>query len=756
MRSRTDRWARTAVAAALTAFLLPPGGPGCGSPDEGLRGGPPFRRMLIDAQPPGGPDCCTDVGCLGDINGDGYVDVVIGAENASAAGLVWYAYPTWRRHPVATGQFTTDGRTTDVDGDGDTDIVTCDHGSGIYWYENPSDEDAQQWNAHLVGPGYAHDVETADLDGDGDLDIVTCDKQRVVVWERTGKDAWRALEVSARPGEGIALADLDADGNLDVIYGASWLEARVPLAEGAWAEHTIDPGWHSETRVRAADLNADGRLDVVLSVSESDGPLAWFEAPPDPVSGPWRRHDIAPGPFTGVHSLQVADFDLDGDPDVAMAEMHTSAKQRVLLFLKNGESWQAQTISRAGSHNLQVADIDADGDVDMVGKNFGGPERPVEWWENLTAPSDWVYFAADDRRPRDQLEKTGLVFTDVDRDGDHDIVAGSYFYRNPGAAITTRWDRTRLPDNVDVYFAAEVDGDRACDLVGVSGNALVWIESKDSAATTWEVRSVGSVPEGRTQGYTEAQIVAGGKPELVFTRGKALSLAQLPTGANESGPWPIAQISAQTEEEGVAAGDIDRDGDVDVAAVFQDGHQVIWLENPGESGEIGGSWRAHVIGPSPTGQWLDRVAVADVDGDSRPDVIVTEETQDWEYNAHIYWFRAPADAAGGTWTRHAVTLLRSVNSMDVADMDGDGDVDIVAAEHTDQHDADGAPDNLTAVFENVDGGKRWIVRPVDVSSHSSHLGARLCDLDGDGDLDMASIAWWQYEFLHVWLNAAGR
>jgi hypothetical protein len=44
---------------------------------------------------------------------------------------------------------------------------------------------------------------------------------------------------------------------------------------------------------------------------------------------------------------------------------------------------------------------------------------------------------------------------------------------------------------------------------------------------------------------------------------------------------------------------------------------------------------------------------------------------------------------------------------------------------------------------------------VDVGPRSSHLGARACDLDGDGDLDLVSTAWRQFRTLHAWYNPGG-
>ena len=151
-------------------------------------------------------------------------------------------------------------------------------------------------------------------------------------------------------------------------------------------------------------------------------------------------------------------------------------------------------------------------------------------------------------------------------------------------------------------------------------------------------------------------------------------------------------------------------------------------------------------------EWLDRIALADVNGDGRLDIVSTEETQDWDYNATLFWLEAPADPALDSWTRHDVIVLRSINSLDTADVDGDGDLDIVTAEHTDQREADGAADNLTVLLENSGTGGRWTARPIDIGSRSSHLGARLCDVDADGDLDVVSLGWRQFATFHLWLN----
>jgi len=742
---------RTFVGILCIAILLSAGG--CKPAEES--GTPFFRQWTIDPRPNTGKDCCTDVLMIGDINGDGAQDVVIGAQDAKGASLVWYQYPTWEKHAVGSGEFTTDGQLADIDGDGDLDIVigASPEGKGeLVWFENRLAAGQENWIRHEVGKGYVHDVVVGDVNGDGKLDIVTCDKKKAVLWIQVTPDRFEEYVIVQRPGEGIALADMDGDGDLDLVFGGSWLE-NSGFANGArpWRVHPISPKWHSETRVVVADMNKDGKPDVVLSVSEGKGALSWFESPKDPRSGAWFEHPIDMEVLTGTHSLQVADFDGDGNLDVLAAEMHTSRKKRVLVYLNRGGTFEPIVLSRAGSHNMRIGDIDVDGDIDIVGKNYAGSGRVVEIWENLTSDAKkWAYLSIDTNRPDRQKEKMGLVFADADGDGFPDVIAGSFLYHNPGGDLRGKWRKTLIVDEkMDIFFAIEVDGDPFPDLIGIMDGTVYWNEATDAKATAWKARPVGQVAAGgRTQGHVAAKLVPGAKPQLIFTRGKNLYVLEIPDDP-QAVMWPLHRISTRIEEEGIAVGDIDRDGDLDIAAVSADGHHVVWLEN---LGSLSAEWRVHVVGGQVDSSkvWIDRIALADLNGDGRLDVIATEERQDLELRAHLYWFECPPGPATGPWKRHTIIRHRSLNSMDIGDVDGDGRPDIVVAEHTDLQKSEGAPDNLTAIYLNRKGAGAWVPHVIERGPHSSHLGARLIDLDKDGVPEIVSIAWNQYRHIHLW------
>jgi hypothetical protein len=346
----------------------------------------PFDHVTIDKDGPRDPW----IKIVGDINGDRFPDVIIGGRSGP---LVWYAYPKWEKTVVALGGYdAVDGEVGDVDRDGDLDIVM----GGVFWYENPRPEGNPKkgpWRAHKIGSHQSHDVEVADLDGDGDLDVVTRGQSgfgsnagnRILLWGQNTPTSWSMRVIDCPHGEGLTLADMDRDGDMDMVIAGRWYENPRDIVKATWAEHVFSTAWaHGDVKVEVADINEDGRADVVLTPAEGTYRIAWFEAPSDPRAGQWPEHNIEES-AEGVHSLQLADMDGDGDVDVVTARMHQyKAPHEVSIYLNEdkGTKWQKQVLSERGSHNIRVGDIGSDGDLDVIGANWSGPYQPIEMWEN--------------------------------------------------------------------------------------------------------------------------------------------------------------------------------------------------------------------------------------------------------------------------------------------------------------------------------------------------------------------------------------
>ena len=363
---------------------------GCAGQSAGKRNlshknpGLSFTHTIVDSLNPQNPWAKM----VGDINHDGYPDIIIGGQNGP---LVWYRNPDWEKFTIVNGGYkTVDGEVGDIDGDGDADVVM----GGIFWYENPGGLATirqSSWKTHQIANHPTHDVELADLNGDGKIDVVTRNQSdfgrkagnQIHIWMQHN-NGWEERVIQCTHGEGVDVNDVDNDSDPDIVIGGIWYEND---GEGSkWTEHFFT-GWHSSAAVKVVDLNKDGRADIVLAPAELKDNfyrISWFEQPDSP-DGLWKEHLIQDDTEAVVHGIDIADFNNDGLPDIVLAEMHQGQDpDEVIIFINKayGNSWEKLVISSKGSHLIQAADINADGNIDIMGANWSGDYQPVELWLN--------------------------------------------------------------------------------------------------------------------------------------------------------------------------------------------------------------------------------------------------------------------------------------------------------------------------------------------------------------------------------------
>lgn len=612
---------------------------------------------------------------------------------------------------------------------------------------------AQAGKPHAIGAlgGWGKDIKAADFDGDGLADVVVRTSSELMIFFHDGTGAWTRVTLpSLHLGEeGMALGDINGDGAVDLVLHGQWAQnpgAATTRNPARWQSHEVG-AFNPAFKALVVDLDRDGNADILTSSSEHTADVAWFQAVDGPT-GQWIRHVIQPA-VAGAHTLQAADMDGDGDVDVVAGQMHTTEERAgpsTSMWMVGECAGREQVTDTVGLHNGVVADIDSDEDFDIYGANWAGNPPAWIWINRLDLPGPvrrldrWNHH----RITQAHVRSFGLAFADMDGDGRTDIVSGPFWYRQPADPWHGEWQQIALGEAVDAIAAIDVDGDGRAEVIAQRDRGetlnLVWLQAQQPPTRGFGEHAIGEVPaashEIGAQGQALAQIVEGGQPELAVSSGAGVFYFAIPDDP-AADPWPRTRICAEASDEGIAFADIDGDGLLDLAAITGHAKGIAWWRNPGDGSA---DWQRRDVANVPDMVYLDRVAVADLDGDGRTDIVVSEENGQADH-AKAYWWRNPGDIRQN-WEQQEITSRGSLNSLSVADMNDDGRPDLVMAEHR------GAL--RLSLWRNLGGG-RFIEQLVG-GGVESHLGARTVDLDGDGDREIVSIGWDAAQAIHVWRN----
>lgn len=321
-----------------------------------------------------------------DVDRDRDLDFVSGRQWGDVFWFENQGGERWIPHLIGHKALTDVGGTMlDVDGDGWIDQV-----SGGTWFRNPgSPATAGEWPRFENGATPTHDNVAADIDGDGRTDVVALRDESGVFWYGIPDDPttdWvehPVIGVTRPPCHGgLAVGDVDGDGDNDITRVDRWME-NTDGRGTSWTEHrSFDFGregpWGLQTRAELVDVDADGDLDLIQAEGDVfDGRVAWFENRLGDGQD-WRRHLIRDsGHRQDLHSLCVADFDNDGDPDVfSGGGPLTRGPHRWFLWENadgRGGRWKEHQIQKGlRTHESVCADVDGDGDVDILTKPWRG------------------------------------------------------------------------------------------------------------------------------------------------------------------------------------------------------------------------------------------------------------------------------------------------------------------------------------------------------------------------------------------------
>ncbi|MFC1707357.1 YncE family protein [Planctomycetota bacterium] len=629
----------------------------------------------------------------------------------------------------------------DLDGDGDLDIVSANHVSDtltVFRQDSADFPDTPSETIALPGAfGQAifdgpRALGLGDIDGDGYLDIVSAnDESNTLTIFKQSPGGFLPIQgeviipndtsVFLRP-RALELGDVDGDGDLDIVsmnYNSETLtvfrqsSSAFPDAFPDTPSTTIKPDdsyvfWYPSA-LALGDIDGDGDLDIVSANRNSCSLTVFKQSSGTFPNTPSATIKPGTGSLLWPEALGVGDVDADGDLDIVSASPDSDTL-RVFKQSSGGFPNTPRVIIKPDNSSvleypraLGLGDIDGDGDLDIVSANHrsntltifkqssgGFPNTP-----NTTIKPDDT---ADFEFP------WAVCLGDIDGDGDLDIVSANrdsdtlaVFKQSSGAFPNTP-SATIKPNDVAVFNAphavalGDVDGDGDLDIVSANPSSSPYLGS----LTVFVQDQNGFVD-------TPSEIIQ-------------------PTNTSDfDDPWAVC------------LGDIDGDGDLDIVSANDDSNTLTIFKQG--SGGFPLDAPSITIKPenSPVFDGPAALGLGDVDGDGDLDIVSANRRS---HTLTVFMQSSGAfdpKIPSATITPGDTSVFAGPRALGLGDIDGDGDLDIVSANPGSQ--------TLT-IFEQSSGGfsdtPSITMKPDDSSVFSGPEALGLADIDGDGDLDIVS------------------
>ncbi|NER36457.1 MAG: hypothetical protein F6J93_21145 [Oscillatoria sp. SIO1A7] len=627
----------------------------------------------------------------------------------------------------------------DLDRDGDLDLLSASRSDNkIAWYENTGGTFGPQ-QIISTNTNSAESVYAVDIDSDGNIDVLSASRfdDRIAWYRNLGNGSFglqQTISTSADDAREVFAADIDNDGDLDVL-SASFADDEI-----AWypnngfgifgAQQLISNSADGAQSVYAADLDNDGDLDV-LSASENDDKIAWYENNGNGIFG--GVEDIISSSADGAQSVFAADLDRDGDLDVLSASF---SDEKIAWYENNGGgTFGAQQIISSnadGAGSVYATDLDNDGDLDVISASEN--DDKIAWYENNGSGS----FGTEQVISTAANGVRSVVAADLDNDGDRDIFSASQidnkiaWYQNttPGVVLSPSTETTvsTTANSARSVYAADLDNDGDLDLLSASFNddKIAWYENVGGGSFGGE-QIISSNADGAIYVYA-ADLDNDGDLDVLSASFSDNKIAWYKNGGGSFGNQQVISTDANGPSS-VFAADIDSDGDLDLLSASSIDDRIAGFENLG-----GGSFSSiNVISNSADN--AQAVYAADLDNDGDLDILSASRDDN-----KIAWYRH-LDGAGTFGAEQIIsTALSGARSVYAADLDNDGDLDVVAA---------GLLGDRIVWYENNGSGSFGAQQIISTTADNPE-SVYAADIDNDGDLDVVAgssaddkVAWYE-------------
>jgi PKD repeat protein/phosphodiesterase/alkaline phosphatase D-like protein len=619
---------------------------------------------------------------------------------------------------------------SDLDGDGDIDLLVGNNNAQNVVQLSDGSGNFVAGGNFGTGSDATRSIAVGDVDGDGDVDVVVANfSQQNVVYVNDGSGNLNAGTSNFGSGtdasQVVALGDLDADGDLDIIVGDWSIQDEILLNNGSGVFSAGSNGYVSgfTSSIAIGDIDSDGDLDILVSDASANGIEI---AENDGTGSIGGGSGFSGGSSDIAQSLDLGDVDGDGDLDIA-AGFRNSQQNQIWLNAGLGQFPFSSVLNfGTGSDNtyaVKLGDLDGDGDLDVVSSNSG--------------QQSYVYLNTGGGTisgiGRNLGAATGSVTTmslaDLDGDGDLDIAVGNNGQQNvvylnqlssptplvptennPGASKSTNLSAT-FSENISVGTSSTfvAHGSMSGKRAGAYGGGGTQTPSFDPSADFHPGEEVEVV---LTSGLQTTSGLSAEPYVWKFTVAGGVAAADFANGS--------ASFGSSDATQSLAAGDVDADGDLDIAVGNTSNQQNVIYVNDG-SGDFSTSTN---FGTGTESSWS--VGFADVDGDGDLDVGVGNNTGGSGPQNVVYLNDGSGNFSGGS--KNFGTGTDPTRVVTFGDVDGDGDLDVAV----------GNTSAAQSVVYKNDGSGNFTAGTSNFGGASDHtLSAVFTDVDNDGDLDVA-------------------
>ncbi len=666
----------------------------------------------------------------GDFNGDGKMDVVVAAECSSSV--------------------------PNCSASNELNVVAVYLGNGDGTFQAPI----------LSGPRLPGSLSTlvvGDFNGDGKLDVVVENDSgnnggtiTVLLGNGDGtftQSSQYALGGNVGQSNTMAVGDFNGDGALDLVVGLVGGTISIYLGDG---DGTFKSNPASYTTVGnsalypvVGDFNGDGKLDVIAGSAYAPGDTSHSSLTVLLGNGDGTFvESMTTLTFAGLSSLAAADFNSDGILDLAVSTSPTGIQ--ILLGKGNG-AFQSPVSLGSSLTNLAtnitgiaVADLNNDGKPDLVISGSLLNENAIQLYLNDGTGN----FVAGPAYGLGGSEFAFIAAQDFNGDGNVDIVMASTISRQQGgegsvSILLGNGDGTMqaamLISQISGHIlgpeyaavSADVNGDGIPDLIeATQAGVLVFLGTGNGKYAPPTLYVVGAfalaVGDFNKDGKLDIA-VAGGCLDASCTQGGVSILLGNGDGTFQA---PVSYGTGGQNTLSLALGDFNGDGNLDVAVANQSSSVSILLGN----GD--GTLQPAVV--TAAGSQNLSIAAADFNQDGKTDLALDY----YDPVASRGWVQVLLSGENGTLSAKGAPYSSGGNgyefsiesgSVAIADVNGDGNLDIVVANQCQSNDTGCSYGSLAVLTGNGDGTfQSGSIQSVPDGHFFSLL---LADVNGDGILD---------------------